>query len=223
MQIALSTTEALEDLELLLVLGKNPPFDFPAFIFETDFIDFFALILERMPETGNVVPLMDKLIARNLDESVVAINEILTQNKVADTAIAALLSNKQLILTSVRKAYNRKARGKSRKGLGPRPWRMYNNWLLAGIFWKAYLQSYDPKFKVNIDEYEDAEIPVETLLDPNLRPLWVMKQAFAEAGSPSHGSANKDIFINPLAEWYLFLKNYGTDSLNAFSRTKRLA
>src|SRR5436190_225911 len=142
MQIALSTTEALEELELLLILGKNPPFDLPAFIFETDFIDFFALILERMPETSNVVPLMDQLIAQNFKRSVAGIRGILDQNKADGAAIVKLISNKQLILTSARKAYNKKVPGKSRKGLEMGIWRMYNNWLLAGLLWKAFVQSH---------------------------------------------------------------------------------
>jgi hypothetical protein len=216
MQIALSTTEALEELELLLILGKTPPFDFPAFIFETDFIDFFALILERMPETSNVVPLMDQFIAKNYKRSVAEIRGILNQNKADGAAIVKLISNKQLILTSVRKAYNKKV-GKLRNGLGAGPWRAYNNWLLAGLLWKAFVQSHDPAYKVTITEYEDTGLPMETFDDPNLRALWAMKQTFAQVGRPTHGNANGDVFIHPLAEWYLFLKNQGMGSFNAFS------
>ena len=44
--------------------------------------------------------------------------------------------------------------------------------------------------------------------DPHYRPLWAMKQAFIEAGQPAHGSANEDIFIRPLAEWYRWRKKH---------------
>ena len=42
MPIAWSTKEALDEFHRLIVLAKKPAFDFPAFIFETDFLEFFG-------------------------------------------------------------------------------------------------------------------------------------------------------------------------------------
>ncbi len=206
MQISLSTNEALEELEFLLILGKKPRFKLPVFVIETDFIDFFAHILERAPKRRNVIPYMDRLIAQAFDESVAEICGMLNQNGVDGTTIFELISDKKLIPTGVRKAYNKKLEGKLRKGLGTGPWRTYNNWLLAGVFWKAFVQSHDPHFKIKIREHEWPKAATETFYDRDYKALWATKEAYVEAGEPKHGYANKDIFIRPHAEWHFFIQ-----------------
>jgi hypothetical protein len=209
MQIALSRKNALEELKLLLEVGRKPAFDYPAFVIEIDFIDMFIHMTKWSPDLPDIIPFIETLIARALEESIVDLIEVLKLHKVDDNGIFEMASNKQLILTGVRKAYNRKIPGKAPKGLGTEPWKTYNNWVLAQLFWKAIVQSYDPSFKVRVIESDWSGSAIETFYDPVYRPLWAMKQAYAEAGSPSHGNSNDDIFMRAIAEWFLYLQKKG--------------
>lgn len=202
MPIAWSTKEALAELDRLIVLAKKPAFEFPAFIFETDYLEFFAEIIEQSPEYSNVVPFMDRLIDQVLEGSILEISRVLNKYKVDGTAIFELMAEKKLILTGVRKGYNKLVRGKLSKGLRTESWKTYNNWLLADIFWKAFIQSYDAGFKIDLNQYNYSKSALKALKAPHYRPLMAMKQAYIEAGEPAHGFANEDIFIRPIAEWY---------------------
>jgi hypothetical protein len=209
MPIAWSTKKALDEFDRLIVLGKKPAFEFPAFILETEFLEFFAEIIEQAPEYSNIVPFMDQLIDKVLEESIFEICRVLNKYKVDGTTIFGLMAEKKLILTGVRKTYNKQVWGKSPKGLRTEPWNTYNNWLLAEMYWKALIQSYDPGFKLDLKQDNYSKSALKALKDPRYRPLWAMKQAFIEASEPAHGYANEDIFIRPIAEWYGLKKNSG--------------
>jgi hypothetical protein len=209
MPIAWSTKDALNEFDRLIVLGKKPAFEFPAFIFETEYLELFAEIIEQVPEYSNIVPFMDQLIDQVLEESILENCRVLNKYKVDGTAIFELMAEKKLILTGVRKAYNKQVRAKSSKGLSIESWKAYNNWLLADIFWKALIQSYDAGFKINLKQDNYSKSALKTLKDPHYRPLWAMKQAYIEAGEPAHGYSNEDIFVRPIAEWYGLRKSSG--------------
>jgi len=208
MRISLSTAEALIELKTLYELGEKPGFVFPAFIIETEFIDFFFQMISQTPAKEDVVPFMNRLIERALTESINKIWTVLARHNADGTEIFELMQDKQLIPLRVKRAYNRKLPGKSPKGLVSPYWNAYNNWLLATILWKAYLRAHDPDFRLYNLEDEDSDAPLELLYSADYRPLWAMKQAFKEAGKPAHGSAKDDIFIRPIREWYVYIKEH---------------
>ncbi|OQP59118.1 hypothetical protein A3860_38785 [Niastella vici] len=210
MRISLSSSEALAELKSLFDLGEKPGFEFPAFNIETEFIDFFFQIISNTPTRDNVVPFMNRLIERALAESINNIWTVLAHQKADGTEIFELMKGKQLICLRVKRSYNRNVPGKSPKGLISPYWNAYNNWLLAHIFWKAYLQAHDPDFRVINVECEDSDAPVETLYSADFKPLWAMKQAYIAARRPTGGS---DIFIRPIAEWYLYRRVHRNEVL----------
>lgn len=201
MPIRLSTTHALQKLESLLTLDNDPGFLSYAFCIEAEFIDLFAQIIERNAKRNNVIPFMTALIRRYFEQSVDQICGVLDQHKIDGVEIFSLMCEKNLIRNHAKKKLNKKLSGKAVKNLVDTYINAYNNWLLAGILWKAFVQSYDPDFKVKIIEDKDAKAPTEICSGTNYRPLWAMKMACLEAGDPSHGSGDEDIFIRPLKEW----------------------
>lgn len=201
---SISTTEALQEFESLLALDNDPGLPSPAFCIETEFIDFFAHIIEGNPKRNNIVPFMGTFINKAFEQSIDLISGVLDQHKIEGVEIFSLMCEKKLIRNRVKKELLKKLKGKAAKSLDTYL-NAYNNWLLAAILWEAYIRSHDPEFKITITEEEDSDAPVETYNDLNYRPLWAMKQACLEAGDPTHGSGNKDIFIRPLREWYALM------------------
>lgn len=209
MAIALSSKQAFEELERLDKLGKKPPFQFPAFLIETDYTDAFAYIIECVPWVNNIVPFMDRLIDQALEQSIHEMCSLLDRYKADGTQIFELMSDKQFILMGHRKAYNKMIPGRTPKGILPDLWKAYNNWLLAEIFWKAYIQSHNPSLKIQIKEHEFSKGALASMYNPDFRPLWAMKQAYAQYGAPAQGYAKDDIFVRPIAEWHIFIKKNG--------------
>lgn len=221
MRISLSSAEALEEFRSLYYLGQKPGFMFPAFCIETEFIDFFFHIIAETPQRNNVVPFMNRLIDQALTESIDHICTILDRHKVDGTAIFELMEQKQFIQLGVKRAYNKQLPGKSPKGLTSPGWCAYNNWVLTEILWKAYLQSHHPDFRVTIVDQEDSDAPVDAFYSADFRPLWAMKHAYVvEAGRPISGSANTDIFIRPIREWYLYIKAHADVALPKMGFTR---
>lgn len=209
MQISLSTTEALTELKALYHLGQKPGFICPSFNIETEFIKFYFYIIDETPKSDNVVPFMNRLIDQALTESTNHICSILEKHKKVDgTEIFNLMQEKQFITLGVKKAYNKQVPGKSPKGFTSPFWNTYNNWLLADIFWKAYVQAHDPELKVTIVVQEDSDAPVEALYSADFKPLWIMKQAYIEDGPKYTESTNDDIYISPLREWFAYIKEH---------------
>ena len=207
MPIRLSSTEALQKLESLHTLGNDPGFLFPAFCVETEFITLFAHIIEENPIRNNIIPLVGTFINKAFERSIDQVFDILDEHKITGVQILSLMCQKKLIRNREKKELSKTLRGKAAKSSMDTYLNAYNNWLLAAILWKAYVRSHDPGYGVHITKEEDSDAPAETFNDPNYRPLWVMKQAcLGEAGDPTHGSGNEDIFIRPLREWYRLTK-----------------
>ncbi|WP_133054529.1 hypothetical protein [Niastella populi] len=190
-------------------LGKHPSFRFPAFCIETEFIVLFTHIIDRSGNRNNVVPFLDALIKKAFEQSVDEISDLLDEHNISGAAIFSLICEKKLIRNREKKALHKKLPGKA-KNLVDSYVNGYNNWLLAHILWKAYIQSHDPDYSFGIPKGEDAPSSEAFLYDPQYKPLWALKQAYIEAGRPTHGHAGDDIFIRPIAAWYQLQKKRKT-------------
>ena len=208
MAISLTKEEALQELQHLKETWKAPPFDYPTFCPELEYVSFFIYLLIKVSGAGanNIVPFVSRHFEQGLDEAFTRICRILDRHRADGSGIYNLMEERKFILRGVKRSYNRKVPGKSPKGLTYDEWESYNNWLAADIMWNGFIEGHDPEFKVSISKEEDIDIPVEDLLCPDYRPLWAMKQAFDKAGRPTSGNELDSVYLRPIGFWVQYMK-----------------
>lgn len=203
-----SKKRALEELQSICKKWEHPPFPSPGFLVELQFLGFFALMIERIPDSNNIVPQIEETIERALKNAFLEICKALDGHKEADgSEIFNLASGNEFIRRSVIKAYNKKLEGKSPKILKHTEWIAYNNWLLTSLFWKAYKESFnsDTQFNIPVDDY--PETPKEVLLLDDYKPLWAMRLAYKNAGVYI-GFTGDSITVRPHVEWRRFMNKH---------------
>src|SRR5688572_16503601 len=117
MPISLTSNKALLELDVLLNLGKRPPFRFPAFYIETEFIDLFTQIIDQSEKINNVVPYMNTLINRAFEQSVDNICNLLDAHKIKGIEIFSLMGEMKLISNREKKPIHHTLQDKTAQGL----------------------------------------------------------------------------------------------------------
>ncbi|OQP59117.1 hypothetical protein A3860_38780 [Niastella vici] len=211
MVFSLSRKQALGELQSILEKWNTPPLKHQGFLMELWFLDFFAYIIERMPDTDNIIPEVEKTIELALKESFLQICRVLDKHNTIDgSEIFNLMTDNEFVLSNVRKAYNKKIVEKSPKGLRRTDWIAYNNWLLTSIYWKAFIWSHDPGFQIDTTDEECWRREAESLFHKDYKPLAAMRQAFFNSGNPYVGFDGNRICVRPEIEWHRFMKKRNT-------------
>lgn len=200
-----SKKQALEELQSICKKWEQPPFPSPGFLQELRFLDFFVLMIAHLPNSTNIVPQIEEIIEHALKDSFMQICRVLNEHKETDgSEIFNLAAENEFIPISVIKSYNKNVEGKSPKGLRRTDWIAYNTWLLTSVFWKAFIDSHDPDFQLDIHVDEYPETPDEILLQDDYKPLWAMRQAYKATGI-NIGFNGDRICVRPHEEWHRFM------------------
>jgi len=212
MGIVLTKKEALEELIYLKETWKKPPFTYPAFCVELDYVDFFIFMLKsfRTAETNNIVPFVSSHFEQGFDAAFLKICRILDQHSADGSDIYSLMSERKFIIRKDKRNYNRKVPGKCPKGLKNDEWEGYNNWLATTIMWNGFIEAHDPDYSVYISQEEDIETSIKDLLNPDYKPLWGMKQSYYAAGRPCIGWTPDCVTLRPLSSWIMYMKQLKT-------------
>lgn len=96
----LTKQDVLSQLSAVIDSWKEPPFQYPAFIIELDYVKFFQKMMAtiRADSKVNFVPVVQKYLEQAFNLTVIEICRALEQNKADGTAIWQLMDQRMLIL-----------------------------------------------------------------------------------------------------------------------------
>jgi len=181
----LAKQEILQKISSVIEIWKEPPFRFPTFCVELDYVGFFNKFLPYISAEldGSFIHAVNAYLEEAIQLTILNICRTLDQNEADGSMIWHLLDERKLILRRYRLAYSKQLVGKGPKGLQKNDWLDYNHWILASIFWKAILRSHHEEFKVIIPHDAD-QVALKHLLSDEAKVLWSMMYAFEDVGKP---------------------------------------
>jgi hypothetical protein len=220
MNVNLTRQEAIRELRSLFQKWKSLPSGQRFFYVETQYVDFFIYMLKEIQvnETQNILPLIHEFLKQGFDIAAANILRVLDQNTVDRTHIDSIITNKQLMLKRDRRVYNSQLPGKSKNpnGIQALEWEAYNNWLLAMFYWQGYIASHE---YYSIRVWQDRRMrdaAIKTLLFPEFKILWDMRESAAVAGIPILGEDDDCVLVHPYLIFYPKIGNSGNVPMSSF-------
>jgi hypothetical protein len=181
---------------------------YPAFLIELQYVDYYCFLAQGLSvgKDTNIVPILNSLFERTIQLTIRQVCRVLDQYNADGNAIFSILNEGMPVLRQEWRRYNRQVPipGKKMKAF-PKPlWEDYNHWLIAGSLWSGFLDSFAPRFTIDLPE--DTLGPIEMLLDSGIKPLWGMYYAFNELGRPfiTNYNDNDSVSISPFESWYRY-------------------
>lgn len=167
----------------LITQWKNPPFIFPAFTVELDFMKFLKEYLEIQPAGDDLrfAAAAERRLEQSLNNAIKPICRTLDQAPADGAAIWTLMDNGKIITRKDLKDYNKQIPTDQSK-ITTSEWEDYHHWLLAHACWVGFLASFEDTFKITIQDIWYGH-PAQ-FLRPEYRPLFGMLAAVDETGSP---------------------------------------
>jgi len=207
---------------------NDRPLEYPHFLLELEYIDFFSLLITQLhvEENDNIVPVVNCYLDAAQKHSIKQICSMMEYQNSDGTAIWNLMSEKQLIVKRDQKIYKKQVPVKTRKELKKEYWMDYNHWILAKVCWNGLLDSQNPDFRIIITSSvaEDSEDPIDVLLAQEYKPLWGVWTALNTFGRPltTFENFNDSVCVRPYAALVRYSKATGkrvnfVSHLNSFS------
>lgn len=206
-QTALSRQVVIEMMISAVLSWRQKPLNYPIFILEQDYLEFFYFLLRYLTfnDTKNVLPEITTYLEQASNKSVQQICILLDQQKADGMLIWQLMAEGRLILRKQQRDYNKQISGKSPKGLTRCCWMDYNHWTVACTVWEGLVESVNPYYKVSLENllWDCVDDPIDGLLDPEKKLFWGMRKAFVALGDPfnSNENYNNAIYVRPFDSW----------------------